>query len=326
MSVKLHFTDIPSASNRRAASRIGEILQEHENMLKNGNGNGTRAGTETPLHPSEQDAERNEGYGEENGERDPETGLTALPQENLKRVQVSIEQSDYQFANLLASLEWQILEKFDIPLSGSILSDAFSGEGNEGEAPPGVGGPSVFGVTSALVGEGKTTVAMHLAFSIARNSYKKVCLIDMGLGDDEICRRLGVKQNFGVNNILDGEDSVIQTLEVADCGDLSIMPGGPHPENATRAARSPAVPEVITAARQMFDIIIVDLPAVLTGNALPIATYLDRVLMVTCAGVTPRDVINDALDRIGRKRTLGIVLNRIKPSSPKWVQKRLARI
>ncbi|MEI6431638.1 MAG: hypothetical protein WCP07_05620, partial [bacterium] len=61
----------------------------------------------------------------------------------LKRVQISIEQSDYQFANLLASLEWQILEKFDIPLSGSILSDAFAGDGHEGEDAPGVGAPSV---------------------------------------------------------------------------------------------------------------------------------------------------------------------------------------
>jgi Mrp family chromosome partitioning ATPase len=296
------------------------------------NANGQRGGADPSLygtdssHPPESFAGNEDYDNATDGGAESETSLTALPQENLKRVQISIEQSDYQFANLLASLEWQILEKFDIPLSGSILSDAFAGDGHEGEDAPGVGAPSVFGVTSALVGEGKTTVAMHLAFSIARNSYKKVCLIDMGLGDDEICRRLGVKQSFGVANILDGEDSVIQTLEVADCGDLSIMPGGPLPQNTTRAARSPAVPEVITAARQMFDIIIVDLPAVLTGNALPIATYLDRVLMVVCAGVTPRDVVNDALDRIGRKRTLGVVLNRIKPSSPIWVQKRLARI
>ena len=304
------------------------------------NGAGQRGAAEIPVHAEKEYAGENgtangaaplpEGAEEQefadDGSREyRENGLTVLPSETLKRVQVSIERSDYQFANLLASLEWQILEKFDIPLSGSLLSDALAGA-EEGEAPAGMAAPTVFGVTSALVGEGKTTVAMHLAFSIARNSFKKVCLIDLGMGEDEICRRLGVKQEVGVVNVLDGTETIIHTLQVADCGELSIMPAGPAPENPTKTSRSPAVPEVIAAARQMFDIIIVDMPAVLTGNALPIASYLDRVMLVVCAGVTPRDVVNDALDRIGRKRTLGVVLNRIKPSSPRWVQKRLSRI
>jgi Mrp family chromosome partitioning ATPase len=72
--------------------------------------------------------------------------------------------------------------------------------------------------------------------------------------------------------------------------------------------------------------VIVDMPAVLTGNALPIAAHLDRIMMVVTAGVTPKDVVNDALDRIGRKRTLGVILNRIKPSAPTWLQRRLSRI
>jgi Mrp family chromosome partitioning ATPase len=263
----------------------------------------------------------------DNGSRDQndqERGLTVLPADDRRRVQVSIEKNDFQFAHLYASLEWKLHEKIDTALTGAFLSDAFSG--TNADANPGFAAPSVFGVTSALIGEGKTTIAMHLAFTIARNTFKKVCLIDMSLGADEICRRIGVTPEAGVVSVLEGGETIIRTIQVTDCGDLSIMPGGPMPANSTRAARSPAVPEVIAAARQMFDVVIVDMPAVLTGNALPIAAHLDRVLMVVTAGVTPKDVINDALDRVGRKRTLGVVLNRIKPSAPNWLQRRLSQI
>lgn len=243
--------------------------------------------------------------------------VTVVPAEALRRVHVSIERADADFAQLHAAMEWQLAENANAAHwdeAASRLDD------------PLMESDSVFGVTSAVSGEGKTTVAMHLAFSIARNTGKKVCLIDFGMGDNEICHRLGVRTEKGVIDVLEGRDYVIRTLQLSECGDLHVMPAGKLPRNANKAARSPAVTELMAAVREMYDIVIVDLPAVETGNALPIAEHLDKVMVVVCSGVTPKDVVQQAVDRLGRRRVLGIVLNRTKSAIPRKLQQFLRRV
>jgi Mrp family chromosome partitioning ATPase len=187
------------------------------------------------------------------------------------------------------------------------------------------GRPIIIGVTSAIAGEGKTTVALHLAMDIARNNYKKVCLIDMALDSGSLSQRLGINAGPGLVEVLEGRHHTIPTLESNEIEGLCVMPSGKSPGNAARAARSPAVAEVLAASRELFDVIIVDLPAVGGGNALPIMPHLDAYILVTLAGVTPRDVIQEALQRVGKNKLLGVVLNRVASPLPRWMQKRLRR-
>jgi|GEM_PF-3169814 ATPases involved in chromosome partitioning len=269
--------------------------------------------------PLDYDDEDEDYEDEESGSRLPtQTSVTApadralvtvLPQESLERVCLSAERTEGQFAHLYAALERQIQELYDQAVVDAVHD-------------PEVTLPTVFGITSAVTGEGKTSVALHLALTIARNSFKRVCLIDMSLGDDDIGRCLGAHVEKGVMDVLEGRDYIVRTIQVEECGDLSVMPAGKAPENAVRAARSPSVPEVIAAARQMFDLVLVDMPAVSTSNALPIAAHLDRVLMVVNAGVTPRGMVAEAIEQIGRHRVMGVVMNKIKRASPNWVQRR----
>lgn len=237
--------------------------------------------------------------------------VTVVPAEALRRVHVAIERSDADFAQLHAAMEWQLAES---------ANSGHWDDAAEHLSDPLLETDNVFGVTSSVPGEGKTTIAMHLAFSIARNSGRKVCLIDLGLSDNEICRRIGVRTEKGLVNVLEGQDYVIRTLQLSECGDLSVMPAGKLPRNPNKAARSPAVTEIIAAAREIYDTVIVDLPAVSTGNALPIAEHLDKVMLVVCAGVTPKDIVQQAVDRLGRRRVLGVVLNRMKSSMPNKLQ------
>lgn len=187
------------------------------------------------------------------------------------------------------------------------------------------GRPIVIGVTSAIAGEGKTTVALHLAMDIARNNYKKVCLVDMALGGTSLSQRLGINSGPGLIEVLEGQHHTIPTLESNEIEGLCVMPSGKLPGNAARTARSPAVAEVLAASRELFDVIIVDLPPIAGGNALPIMPHVDTYIMVTLAGVTPRDVIQEALQRAGKNKLLGVVLNRVASPLPRWLQKRFQR-
>jgi Mrp family chromosome partitioning ATPase len=239
---------------------------------------------------------------------DPEAASRpASPVINLR-----MEKTPAEFSHLYASLERQIAGVGDVTLiSGETL---------------GSDRPYVLGITSALLGEGKTTVALHLAMTIAQDTFKRVCLIDMSLGRGDLAARLGVPpRSEGVIPVLEDTDNVVPTLQLAGCDNLVIIPAGKAPANAARLARSPRVAQLILSARSAFDVVIVDLPAVASDNALPLTRHVDGLLVVARAGVTPRDVVAQALDALGRDKVIGVTMNRVKPVGPAWLRRRAAR-
>ena len=182
----------------------------------------------------------------------------------------------------------------------------------------------VLGITSALVGEGKTTVALNLAMSTVRSSNRKVCLIDLGLTGESVLQRLGCGSGgSGIIQVLEGESQTFPMLKFRDFEEMTVIPAGKVPSNPARIARSPHLKEVLESARRMFDLILIDMPAIATHNARPMAEYMDSLVMIACAGVTPQDVIVNAMDHIGREKVLGVVLNRIRFAGPRWLQNRL---
>ena len=223
-----------------------------------------------------------------------------------------VEKTPAEFSHLYASLERQIAGVGDVTLlSGETL---------------GSDRPYVLGVTSALVGEGKTTVALHLAMTIANDTFKRVCLIDMSLGKGDLAARIGSPtRGDGVIPVLEDSSNVVPTLQLTGCENLTIIPAGKIPANAARLARSPRVAQLIISARMAFDVVIVDMPAVASDNALPLTRHMDGLLVVAQAGVTPRDMIAQALDALGREKVVGVTLNRVKTAGPPWLRKRIAK-
>ncbi len=233
------------------------------------------------------------------------------PMHSSDAINLRVEKTPPEFSHLYAALERQIAGVGDVTLlSGETL---------------GSDRPFVLGVTSALVGEGKTTVALHLAMTIARDTYKRVCLIDLSLGKGELAGRLGVPtRGEGVIPVLEDDSHVVPTLQIAGLDNLVIIPAGKLPSNPPRLVRSPRVAQLILSARAAFDVVVVDMPAVATDHALPLTRHMDGVLVVTRAGVTPRDVVNEALDGLGRDKVIGVTLNRIQQTGPAWLRKRMA--
>ena len=222
-----------------------------------------------------------------------------------------MEKTPAEFSHLYAALERRIAGVGDVTLmSGETL---------------GTDRPYVLGVTSALRGEGKTTVALHLAMTIARDTFKRVCLIDLSLGKGDLAARLGVPQRGeGVVPVLEDDSHMVPTLQVAGLDNLVIIPAGKVPSNASRLVRSPRVAQLILSARTAFDVVVIDMPAVASDHALPLTRYMDGLLVVARAGVTPCDVVTQALDSLGREKVIGVTLNRIQTTGPAWLRKRMA--
>jgi Mrp family chromosome partitioning ATPase len=179
----------------------------------------------------------------------------------------------------------------------------------------------VIGVTSALPREGKSTIALQLAATIARHTHKKVCLVDLGLLGGGLTERLNAEAESGVVDALEKMDYRVSIMKVPEHEGLVFIPGGKIPENPAKMAYSPIIGEFIETARQAFDVVIVDMPAIQTGYAIPIARQMDANLLVVQSGITPRDVVNSAVESIGRERVMGVVLNKNKVLMPRWLHR-----
>ena len=240
---------------------------------------------------------------------EPATGpaMAAIP---TAAIRLRIEKTPIEFAHLYAALERQVSGVSDITL---LTADTLGAQN-----------PYVLGVTSAVGGEGKTTTALHLAMTVARHTFKRVCLIDMSLGDGDISTRLGIPSiGKGLIPVLEDLDDVVPTLQLSGIDNLVVIPAGRAPANPSKLARSPRVAQLIISVRHSFDVIIVDLPAVSSDNTLPLSRHLDGVLMVVRAGITPADVITRAVETLHRERVVGVILNRSTSSLPAWLEKKM---
>jgi capsular exopolysaccharide synthesis family protein len=181
----------------------------------------------------------------------------------------------------------------------------------------------VVGITSAVYGEGKTTVAMNLAGTIARNSTHRVALVDCNLRNWDLQTRLGLPPCTGLVDVLEGsEDDLSNVVQKTELDNFTIVPAGRAAANPARLARSPLLAEVMNALRMQNEFVVMDMAPVLpVADTRVLAKALDGVVMVVRAGVTPREIVQRAIDAVGNERVLGVVLNGTETAMPKWMQR-----
>jgi capsular exopolysaccharide synthesis family protein len=173
------------------------------------------------------------------------------------------------------------------------------------------GGPRTLAVTSALAGEGKTTVAVNLAISLAESS-ARVLLIDGDVRSPQIHKELGGPMTPGLVDAVHGDWPLAGMIRSTAVPGLSILPAG-----RARSARGELLPgatlrRLLGELTQRFDVVIIDAPPVLpSATASVIGAVCDGVLFVVRAGRTEQAVGRDALDQLRRvgARVVGAVLN-----------------
>ncbi|HEY3329958.1 MAG TPA: CpsD/CapB family tyrosine-protein kinase [Capsulimonadaceae bacterium] len=244
---------------------------------------------------------------------------------------VRTEQSPPEFVHLQSAIESHLLD-ISAPSAVSISSVAEDGLDQDR--------PYVLGVSSAVQGEGKTTTAIHLAITMAQNSYKRICLMDFSLAqtvEGDLAHRLGLYVNRsvaeaaprpsgptrGIVDVLEETSHSVSTFQLSEPDNLTIIPAGRPSLRPARCARSPRVPQLISSARHVFDVIIVDMPAIATEYATPMMRYLDGVMLVVYSGTTPRQMVQQAIEVVGREKVVGVALNRYKTNVPGWLMRKL---
>jgi Mrp family chromosome partitioning ATPase/capsular polysaccharide biosynthesis protein len=154
-------------------------------------------------------------------------------------------------------------------------------------------------VTSPSNGEGKSTVALNLAESLARAG-STVVLIEADLHRPSIARALGIAVQSGTGSVLLGTASLADALlRMDESGRLRLLLSEEHGASVSVADRLflPEGRKLITTAKQMADYVVIDAPPLTSViDALPLAQRADEVLIVVRLGTTQLAKLRDLGD------------------------------
>jgi capsular exopolysaccharide synthesis family protein len=174
-------------------------------------------------------------------------------------------------------------------------------------------GPSIIGISSPAVGDGKTLTATNLAGSLSQASRSRVLLVDMDLRRSSIARSLGLRDAGPglIRTILDEGLTLADAAVPCPPFHLSVVPAGRRHANVTsEVLKSPRVGHLLEEARRRFDYVILDLPPLVPiPDCRIVERWVDGFLVVVAAGRTPRRLVEEALAVLDPQKILGLVFN-----------------
>ncbi|CAI3297027.1 CpsD/CapB family tyrosine-protein kinase [Enterococcus cecorum] len=166
-------------------------------------------------------------------------------------------------------------------------------------------------VVSSGPGEGKSTSSANLAVVFAQAG-RRVLLVDADMRKATVHKTFGLSNEVGLSNLVSGQQSASSVIQPSGVDNLSVMTAGPTPPNPAELLNSHRMNVVIEELYQMFDLIVFDLPPVMTvADGLIMAFKTDGTVVVIREGVTRKDSIIEAKNRLiqAKARILGVIYN-----------------
>ncbi len=166
-------------------------------------------------------------------------------------------------------------------------------------------------VTSPGPSEGKSTLAMSLAITMA-HSGKRVLLLDTDMRRPRLHKAFGVNSRVGLTSVLAGERSMEESIQTTMVEGLWLLPCGPIPPNPSELLHTASFSRLLAQLKEGFDIVVLDSPPVgVVIDAAIIGPQVDGAIMVAKSGRTSRDALKHALRQMGDvgANILGCVLN-----------------
>ena len=166
-------------------------------------------------------------------------------------------------------------------------------------------------VTSAKGREGKTTLASHLATSIARTG-RKTLLVDCDLRRPSVHRLFGAEVQAGLSEVLGGEVDIAHAIIPSPIRDLSLLQAGRQTRETIPALAQNPIRLLFGELRARFDFIIIDsCPILPVADALLVGKNVDGVLFSVRPHVSQTPMVSAAFERLSVLgiRVLGVVIN-----------------
>ena len=171
------------------------------------------------------------------------------------------------------------------------------------------------GITSVQPEEGKSTIAVNLAYSLAELG-KKVMLLDADMRRASIHVKAEIEKSPGLYELLTGENDIGACTRkyVNRNGDISfdIIPGGSTAKNPSELLNSHRMTALLGKLNSAYDYIIIDLPPVgAVVDAVAVSGGLDGMLVVIRENTCPQNLLAECMSQLeyANVNILGFVVN-----------------
>jgi capsular exopolysaccharide synthesis family protein len=180
-------------------------------------------------------------------------------------------------------------------------------------------------VGSAAPGDGKTTVARHLAAAASRMG-SRVLLLEADLRRPTIAQQLDLPTGPGISDVLIGSVALGEAIQSVDLESPSgggtsvraldvLVAGAALPPNPGELIESHAMERLLEQAKSTYDLIVIDTPPLTAvSDAFPLLRKVDGVVIVGRVGRNRRDVaerLHETLTGAGAP-LLGVIANGFK--------------
>lgn len=174
------------------------------------------------------------------------------------------------------------------------------------------------GVTSALPGEGKSTIAANLAM-LSATSGMRTLLVDADIRNSTLSRALAPEATAGLVDVLIGSaadgECIIQHSSMLD-----VLPAARKEpvKDSSDLLGSEAMRQLLSDLRKTYNVVIVDLPPVhALADSLAVSSLIDSVILLAEWGQTPFQMLVETAYtlRTAQASMLGVVLTKVDPSA-----------
>ncbi|HUF76933.1 MAG TPA: polysaccharide biosynthesis tyrosine autokinase [Longimicrobiales bacterium] len=174
--------------------------------------------------------------------------------------------------------------------------------------------PRTILVTSCRAGEGKTTVSVNFAMSLAQLGHR-VLLVDADLRKPSVHRAFGIEPGPGLVDCLLFRAPWKDVLQKSVAPKLDVLTSGGPSSRAGDLVAGPRLQPILDEAKEVYDYVVVDAPALFinAADARVLAQLVDGTVVVVRSRVTPRALV----DRIPRAvpNVIGVVVNDLRKDS-----------
>ena len=169
--------------------------------------------------------------------------------------------------------------------------------------------PKIIVLTSANLGEGKSTTTANLGVTLAQAG-KTVLMLDCDLRGPRLHRIFDVSNSRGLVDILAAGDK-IEEVWLEPTPRLKLICAGPTPPNPAELLSSRRLADFLAEMRRRFDYVLVDTPPVGVSDSAVLAANGDGVLLVLDSQSTRKGPLREALRTLRGvgANVLGTVLN-----------------
>ncbi|HER43477.1 MAG TPA: tyrosine-protein kinase family protein [Candidatus Eisenbacteria bacterium] len=182
--------------------------------------------------------------------------------------------------------------------------------------------------TSAVGGEGKTTILSAFARVLSIGRGERILLVDCSIRKPKLHKLFDVDNDKGIIDYLEGRAELPEIVHHVESAGLDLVTAGfaEDVDISMPVFNSERMTLFMREVSEAYEYVLFDTAAVLEAPETPIiSSYSDGVIMIVHVGKTRREVIKRAMLMIEKLegRFIGTILNRKKYHIPEFIYRRV---